>query len=118
MIPWPIALLSLFYGALAAASAATVWKIAMGLTDRPLGWPLAWLAGSVGLMCGLPLLKSWARPLAVAGSWMLVAITLSLAGLLARANHPIAALGATIGCTIHLIVIRYLGRPSVKAFFH
>ena len=118
MIPWPIALLTLFYGALAAASAATVWKIAIGLTDRPISWPLAWLAASVGLMCGLPLLKPWARQLAIAGSWMLVATTLAIAGLLARADRPIAALGATLGCTIHLIVIRYLGRPSVKVHFH
>ena len=117
MVPWPLALLTLFYGVIAAISAATVWKVTTGVLDRPLLWPLVWLAGSVGVICGLPLLKPWARWLAVLGSWVFVFITLSIGGLLARASHPVAALLATGGAAIHLVIIRYLSRPSVKAYF-
>ncbi len=117
MVPWPIALLTLFYGVIAAISAATAWKVTTGVLDRSLLWPVVWLAGSVGVMCGLPLLKPWARWLAVLGSWVFVLITLSIAGLLARASHPVAALGSTVGAAIHLMILRYLGRPAVKAYF-
>ena len=118
MVPWPIALLTLFYGLLAAVTGATVWKIVTGTLERPIVWPAAWLALSVAVMCGLPLFKPWARRLAVVGSAGLGLVTLGVALLIAGAGRPgFGLLGALLAGT-HLIVIRYLRRPSVKAYFN
>ena len=118
MVPWPIALLTLFYGLLAAVTGTTVWKIVTGTLERPIVWPAAWLALSVAVMCGLPLFKPWARRLAVVGSAGLGLVTLGVALLIAGAGRPgFGLLGALLAGT-HLIVIRYLRRPSVKAYFN
>lgn len=117
MVPWPIALLTLFYGVLATVSAATVWKIAMGASDRPLLWPAMWLVVSAGIMCGLPLLKSWGRRCAIGASGLLMLSTLAVAGRIIMGGHPLAGLLATMGAAIHVIVIRYLQRPAIKAYF-
>ncbi len=117
MIPWPVALLSFFYAVMATWSAAAVWRIASGTMDRPIVWPLAWLAVSVAAMCGLPLLKGWARQLALAGAWLLLALTLAVAAAWIRAGHPVVALAVTLSTAVHVTVIRYLGRPAVKAIF-
>ena len=118
MVPWPVALLTLFYGVLAAASAATVWKIATGMVTRPIGWPLAWLALCGAVMCGLPLLRSWARRMAILASALLAVVTVATAGLIVMAGRPLAALLATLSATVHIVTIRYLQRPAVKAYFH
>ena len=117
MVPWPIALLTIFYGMLAAVSGVGVWKIVTGAVHRPLLWPVVWLGLSVAVMCGLPLLKSWARWLAVAGSAGLGVVTLGGALLIAGAGRPgLGFMGALLAGT-HVIVIRYLQRPTVKAYF-
>jgi len=118
MIPWPIALLTVCYGIIAAVSAAAVWRVMTGSADRPLIWPAAWLLLSLAVMSGLPLLKSWARRLAIGGSVLLVVVTLSVAGLLVVAGRPLAGLAAAISASVHVVVIRYLNRPQVKAWFH
>ena len=118
MVPWPVALLTLFYGFLAAVSAAAVWKIAHGTLVRPIIWPAAWLALSAALVCGLPLLKPWARSLAIAGSWALALITLAYAGLLAAAGRPWLGLLGALLAGMHIVIIRYLQRPMVKAYFN
>ena len=117
MIPWPIALLTLFYGALAAASGAMTWKIVSGELQQPVIWALAWLTLSAGAMCGLPLLKAWGRRLAVFGSWLMMALALSLAALLVLNGRPAGALLSSLGAAVHVMVLRYLGRPSVKSLF-
>ena len=117
MVPWPVALLTLFYGVIAAASSATVWNILSGRAQASVAWPMAWLAMSGGAMCGLPLLKPWGRALAITVSILLTLVTMSIAGLLVAAHHPLAALAATGSSLMHVITIRYLQRPSVKAFF-
>ena len=117
MIPWPIAILTLCYGAMAAASAATVWKISAGLSQQPIGWPLVWFAWSSATMCGLPLLKPWARWAAILGSLVLMISTLAVAGMLVLAHRPLAALLATFGAAVHVLIIRYLQRPIVKEYF-
>jgi hypothetical protein len=117
MVPWPIALLTLFYGVIATISAATVWKIVTGVSGQSLIWPVAWLALSGSAMCGLPLLKPWARGLAVFGSALLALVSLAFAGLLVMAGQPLGGLLATLGAAIHVLVIRYLQRPVVKAYF-
>ena len=118
MVPWPIALLTLFYGLLAAVTGATVWKIITGTLQRSIVWPVVWLALSTAVMCGLPLLKPWARRLALIGSAGLGLITLAVALLVAGAGRPgLGMLGALLAGT-HVIVIRYLRRPTVKAYFN
>ena len=117
MIPWPVALLSLFYALVATVSASAAWKVIQGMSDRPIIWPLAWLALAFGTAYGLALMKPWGRALAVLGSVVMAAITLALAGLLVAGGHPVAALLATLGASVHAVVIRYLQRPTVKAYF-
>ncbi len=117
MVPWPIALLTMFYGAIASLSAATMWRVVSGASDRPLIWPSIWLALSAGVMFGLPLLKAWARRLAIVASVLLMLSTLGVAGRIVMAGRPLIGLLATVGAAIHVIVIRYLQRPAVRAWF-
>ena len=117
MIPWPIALLALFYGVVATTSAATLWKILTGAMERPIVWPILWLVLSAGAMCGLPLLQSWGRRFAVWTSSLLTASTLAASALLVAAGRPGAGLAVTFSAAFHLLVIRYLQRPSVKRWF-
>lgn len=117
MVPWPIAWLSLLYGVLAAASAATVWKIAVGTIERALIWPVVWLGLSVFTMCGLALLKPWARGLAILGLALIMVVLLAMAGLFAVSAHPWGALFTALLAGVPVIMIRYLRRPVVKAYF-
>jgi hypothetical protein len=118
MVPWPIVLLTLFYGALAAVCGATLWRISTGVVERSAFWPLAWLALSAGIMCGLPLLKPWSRKMAIAGSIGLGIVTLGFALLIAGSGHPGLGMAGALLSGLHLIVIRYLRRPVVKAYFN
>ena len=117
MVPWPIALLALFYGAIAAASAAMAWRILLGISRQSLLWAILWLVMSVGAMCGLPLLKSWGRKLAIFGSVVFIILTLSIAALLVIGRRPWGALLATCATGFHVVVIRYLNRPMVVSWF-
>lgn len=117
MIPWPVALLALFYGTIAAVSGAALWHSLNGLSEQAAVWPGIWLGASAGATYGLILLRPWARPLAITGSVLLSLITLAAAGLLVMARHPLAGLAATLGAGVHVLIIRYLRRPLVKQFF-
>jgi hypothetical protein len=117
MVPWPIALLSLFYGVIAAASAATAWKAVQGLSRQPVIWPLLWCAVAAGAMCGLALLRPWGRTLAVVGFTALCVVTLAVAGVLVTSAHPLAAIAAAVVAGLHIMAIRYLQRAKVKALF-
>ena len=117
MVPWPIAFLTLFYAVVATLSAATVWKIAAGVVARPLIWPVLWLGLSSGVMFGLPLLKPWGRGLAIVASVAMVLTTLAIAGLLVAAGRPLGALLTTVVAGGHVLVIRYLRRPTVRNYF-
>ena len=117
MIPWPVALLALFYGIVAALSAAAFWRVLLDSLDRSLVWPAAWLLLSAAAMIGLPLLKPWARVVAVAGLvWMMVN-SLVLAGGLIAAGHPVGGLCVTLASGVLVIAVRYWRRPNVKAWF-
>ena len=117
MVPWPIALLTLVYGVIATLSAATVWKILAGTLARSWVWPMAWLLLSASAMCGLPLLKPWARIVAIAGSAAMLLLTLALAAAFVMAGRPGAGLVTTLASSIHVVVIRYLRRPQVASYF-
>ena len=117
MVPWPIALLTLFYGILAAASGATLVRSVSGVLSPSMLWPAGWLALSLGVACGLPLLRPWARRLAIAGSLVMIASLLSLAALCIRARHPGVGALLALSTSVHLVVIRYLRRPIVRRYF-
>ena|SRR3989338_7519012 len=117
MIPWSIALLSLFYAVIATASAASVWRVIIGVSHQSFLWPVGWLLLSLGAMCGLALLKSWGRNLAILGFLALIVVTLAVAGLLVMAREPLGALLATTIVSLHVLAIRYLCRPAVKVWF-
>ena len=117
MVPWPIALLSLGFGLLAASSGAMACRIVLSGASQPLIWPAAWFALSATAMCGLALLKPWARTLAVVGLIWIVVVELSWADLFIAAGRPGGALLAAFGAGIPLLLIRYLQRPVVRAYF-
>ena len=117
MVPWPIALLTVWYAVIATISAANVWHCITGFSERPVAVPLLWLAGSVAAVCGLPLLKPWGRLAALAGAWALGLMSLSVAAALILQRHPWMGLLATLGAGVQLVVIRYLRRPNVRRWF-
>ena len=117
MVPWPVALLALFYSVVATTSAASLWRVLIGAVERPIVWPALWLILSAGAMCGLPLLQSWGRWFAVWTSLLLTASTLAGSALLVASGRPVAGLIVTFSAAFHILVIRYLSRPSVKTLF-
>ena len=118
MVPWPLALLSLFYGVIAAASSAGLWRAVTGVSQQPVLWPVLWLSVSAGAMCGLALLKAWGRVLAIAGFIALCAVMLAMAGLLAAAGRPAGAVLSAALAGVHILAIRYLQREATKAYFN
>lgn len=118
MIPWPIALLSLFYAAIATLAGATVYRILTGAAERQLLWQALWLVSAGGAALGLALLKPWGRKLAMWTSLALMAVLLAFAGLLAvPAQEP--GWGLLVACVagMQYLAVRYLRRPMVKAWF-
>ena len=117
MIPIPVALLSLFYAVIATMSGVSMWKVVTGVSQQSILWPLAWLALSASAMCGLALLRLWGRTVAIIGFIALSVVTLSFAGLLVVGRHAGAALLTTFTAGLYVLAIRYLQRPSTKAYF-
>lgn len=118
MVPWPIALLTVFYGMVAAFSAATAWRILSGAVEQLLAPQLIWLALSAGAMGGLPLRKAWGRRLAIWTSLLLMiamVATAVLVGVVGR--HPLLGIVMACGAGLHVLAIRYLQRPDVKQWF-
>ena len=117
MVPWPIALIAIWYGMMSAASGAMLWKIAIGLLERSIIWPGMWFALSLSTMCGLALMKPWARVLAVVGAAVFTIVCLAMAGLLVMAGRPFGGFVATLAAGVQVVVMRYLRRPHVKTYF-
>jgi hypothetical protein len=117
MVPWPIALLALFYAVVATVSAAALWRSVCGIDGASPLWPLLWLAVSAGATLGLPLLTSWGRRCAVWTSTALIVATLATAALLVGGGHPGAGLAVTCSTVLHALILRYLQQPSVKQWF-
>ncbi len=117
MVPGPIALLSLFYGVIATIAAASIFKILAGASTQSLIWPLLWFGLAAGAMCGLPLLKSWARRVAIAGSIGMSLLMLGVAASYVSSAHPLAGLLTALLAGTHILIIRYLRRPDVKGYF-
>ena len=117
MDPPPIAVLALFYSLIATLSAAMVWRIVSETSHRSLPWAVGWLVLSAAVMCGLPLLRPWARRLAILGSTLLLVMMLAIACRLVASAQPGWGLAAALGAGVHVLIIRYLRRPSVRASF-
>jgi hypothetical protein len=117
MIPWPVALLTAFYCVVATLSAAMLWNIVRGASRQPLVWALAWLGVSGAAMCGLPLLRPWGRRMALLTSWLLIGATLAVAAGLVAAGKPALGLAVTFSTACHYLMVRYLKRPAVRAWF-
>ena len=114
MVPWPIALLSMFYALIATAAAAQAYKIVIGMLDKPLVPQLAWLVVAAGAMIGLPLRRPWGRWLGIACAWWIVLSVLAIAAWLIVRHEPGFGLAAGLGTVVPLIAARYLTRPKVK----
>lgn len=118
MIPWPIAALTLFYGILATLAASGVWRMVAASGGGPAPWwMLGWFLATASATCGLPLLRPWARVLAVWISIWIGVVTMAYAALLVRAGQPGLGLAASISTVVQWIIVRYLQRPAVKAWF-
>lgn len=118
MVPWPIAILVVCYGVVAAASGATMWRALIGVEESRVLWLGICCGLSSALVVGLALLKPWARSLAIASSWILILVSLAVAGRYVLATRPGAALLTTCVAGLHMVVIRYLRRVTVKNYFN
>ena len=78
---------------------------------------LGWLAATAAATCGLPLMRDWARRLAIGISAWVGFVTLAYAALLVRAGRPGWGLAATCSTAVQWIIVRYLRRPAVKEWF-
>ena len=117
MVPWPIALLALFYGAVASYSAASLWKIILGLSRQSPLWAVLWFSFSAAATSGLAWLKPWGRRFAMGTSWLLIISTLAVAALYIAAGKPSVGLLITFTTGCHYLMIRYLKRPNVVVWF-
>ena len=117
MIPWPIAVLALFYGAVAFYSAASLWKAVLGLSHQPVFWTVLWFGLSAAATLGLAWLKPWGRRFALGTSWLLIVSTLAVAALFIAARRPGIGLAVTFTTACHYLMIRYLKRPDVMIWF-
>lgn len=117
MIPWPIALLTLFYGAVAFYSAASLWKVVLGLSHQSVFWLSLWLVLSAAATTGLVWLKPWGRRFAMGTSWFLIISTLTVSALYIAAGKPSIGLVITFTTACHYLMIRYLKRPAVVVWF-
>ena len=117
MIPWPIALLTLYFGALASASAASLWRIVAGDTGRPWAGPAAWLIVTAGATLGLALMKPWGRWMAMSGAYLVMATGLGVAAALVASQQAGLGLLSACGAGAQMLIIRYLRRPMVSAWF-
>jgi len=117
MVPWSIGAVAVFYGIVAACSAASAWNVITGASAQALVWPLLWVGVSGSAMLGLVLLKPWARTVAIWGFVGLIAMTVSFAGVLVAAGRPGLGLAMTLAAGVYVLAIRYLRRPIVKAWF-
>jgi hypothetical protein len=127
MIPWPIAVLTLFYGVIATVAAAHAWRMVVSgslawavlhkASISPFVWALVWVGVASAAMVGLPLRRLWGRSLAMITSWLLILTTLALAGVLVASGKPGLGLAVTFSVACHYLMIRYLKRPMVVAWF-
>jgi hypothetical protein len=102
-----------------AALAALAWLNLLQAAVTPLQrcWLAGWTLLATATMVGLPLLRPWARALAVLGlGWLTLMLLATAAGLVGR-GRPAAGILLTLAAGGVLLVIRYLRRPSVKAWF-
>ena len=118
MVPWPIALLSMGYTLLAPSSAVMTWRHLHGQVAGWV-WSGAWCAVSVVLVAGLATLKPWARRLAVwvSGALMVSALGAGILAITQVPPQPTRSLAATVMACVQVVVMRYLTRPHVRAWF-
>ena len=81
MVPWPIALFTLFYGVLAALSGTMVWQRVIRAQHGSVIGPLLWLVVSAAAMYGLVWLRPWGRRVAIVGLGGMTLVTLAMAGM-------------------------------------
>ena len=119
MIPWPVALLCALFAVFASASAATMWQRASGQLHGSVVWSGVWCALSATLVVGLALLKPWARRLTIGASvlMMLCALGVAVTSVLQPKAEPVRSVLATAVASVQLLIIRYVTRPHVKAWF-
>ena len=111
-------MLALYYGAIAAFSAAKLWRILTGTASGSLAWQMLWLALSGGATYGLAFLKPWGRRMAIWTASLLMVVLLALSALLVlMANRPSTGFFIACGAALQMLAIRYLSRPAVKLLF-
>ena len=127
MVPWPIALLTLFYGVITTLAVAhgwrllisgdAMWAVVESARLTRIAWALVWVGVASVAMIGLPLRRPWGRNFAILTSWLLIVTTLAQAGVLVASGKPGLGLAVTFSVACHYLMIRYLKRPVVVAWF-
>jgi len=118
MLPRSIAILALYFGAIAAVSSAKLLRILQGAEAGAAVWQVVWLGLSSGAVYGLAMLKPWGRRLAVWTAALLMAFLLALSAMLVLVARETKT-GFALACAaaLQMLVVRYLGRASVKRLF-
>ena len=119
MVPWPVAVVCGLYAVIATSAAAAVWRALPQGGAAVIGWSGLWLAMAGSVVAGLARMKPWGRRLAVWGSLALLvgALGSAVLAVMQAPPQPLRGLTATGLAGVYLVVIRYLTRPRVKAWF-
>lgn len=119
MVPWPIAVVCGLYAVIATAAAVAVWRALSEGGVAAIGWSWFWLAMAGSVVAGLAFMKPWGRRLAVWGSLALLvgALGSAVLAIMHAPPQPLRSMTATGLAGVYLVVIRYLTRPRVKAWF-
>ena len=120
MVPWPIGVIAAVHAVFATVAAAAVWRVGMShALSASSAWSSLWCLSSSALTVGLVFLKPWARRFAVYASIALAIGGLAVAALavLGAPPDPARSLCGTGFASAQLVIIRYLTRPRVKAWF-
>lgn len=118
MVPWPIALIVVVVGIDTAHALVKLWRVVTGVSNDSWVPLVIRLTMNLSLLCGLSLLKSWGRRLAifVFGGLILIMVVDALSA--AGRGDGVGALIATLSSVPAILAVYYLRQPSVKRHFH
>ena len=119
MIPWPIAIVCGLYTAVATFAAAAAWKGLHAGAPAAVSLSAAWALASAAIVFGLASMKPWSRRLALWTSTALLvsALVTAVWAIFQPSPQPSRSLIATGMASAYLVVVRYLTRPCVRAWF-
>ncbi len=116
-IPIAVAVLALFYAALATLAAASMVRPSARFGPMSGAWYLGWVALGGTAALGLFFQRAWARDLVRFSSVLLAGIGLWAVTAYLAAGKPLLGIAASCFSGMQMAVYYYLRRPIIKAFF-